>query len=131
MRPMQDTPRRTPWTAIVAGIVPPLYCFVIAGLLISMGDVQDFGDMAEVGRPLLVIGLVELLLSVGVWLGSRILWWVTVVGHGLVIPSLILAQAVNLGAVWAYAACMVVPAVLTMPFLLLPQSRRWCQVGTR
>ncbi|MEU5155581.1 hypothetical protein [Glycomyces sp. NPDC021274] len=130
MRPSEPAPRRVPWTAIVAGIIPPLYCFVVAGLLISMGEVQDFGDMAEVGRPLLVIGAVELVFSLGVWFGSRFLWWAAVVGHGMVIPVLIFAQAVDLGAVWVYAACMVVPAVLTLPFLLLPQSQRWCRVGT-
>lgn len=119
-----------PWTAIVTGIVPPLYCFVVAGLLISAGDVQDFGDMGAVGRPLLVIGAVELVLSFGVWFGSRFLWWAAVIAHGAVIPLLLMAQAFNIAAMWAYAACMVVPAVLTMPFLLLPQTRRWCQVGT-
>lgn len=131
---VEQNPRQRPgppWTAIVAAIIPPLYCFAIAGLLISTGDVQDFGDMAEVGRPLLGIGFIELLLSVGLWIGSRFLWWTTVVGHGLLIPVLILAQTVNLGVAWVYAACMVVPAVLTMPFLLLPQSRRWCRVSTR
>lgn len=121
--------RRPPWTAIVAGIVPPLYCFVVAGMLISMGEVQDFGDMGAVGWPLVVIGFVELLLSSGIWLGSRAMWFVTVIAHVLVLPVMLLGQNVQLGVVWAYAACMVVPAVLAMPFLLLPQSRRWCGIG--
>jgi hypothetical protein len=124
---MAEERTRPPWTVIVAGIIPPLYCFVIAGMLISMGEVQDFGDMRAVGLPLMVIGFVELLLSSGIWVGSRVMWFVTLIAHCLVLPVLMLEQV--LGAVWAYAACMVVPAVLTLPFLLLPQSRRWCGIG--
>lgn len=119
---------RPPWTVIVAAVIPPLYFFPIAVLLIAQGETEDLGDFTGIGTFVLVLGALELFLSFGIWSGRKGVWRTTVVLRVLVVVALIVGNLVELPLVFMTAACWIIPAVLSFVFLVLERSRKWCGV---
>lgn len=118
--------RRPPWTVIVATIVPPLYLFPIAAFFMAQGPTPDLGDLSGIGRFVGVLGVIELILSCGVWAGAKWMWKTTIALRVLTVVALAGGQIFELPLVFMTAACWIVPAVISLVLLILEPSRKWC-----
>lgn len=120
------TRRRPPWTVIVAAVIPPLYFFPIAAFLIAQGPTQDLGDLSGLGFVVGGFGLVELILSSGVWSGAKWMWKTTIVLRMLTVVALAGGRIFEQWVVFMAGACWIVPAVISLVLLMLEPSRKWC-----
>jgi hypothetical protein len=120
--------RSRPWTIVVAAVTPPLYFFPIAVFLMAQGPTEDLGDLSGLGRIVGGFGLVELMLSLGIWRGSKGMWKATIVFRLLVVVALIFGNIFEQWLVFMTAACWIIPATLSFVFAVLEPSRKWCGV---
>lgn len=110
---------------------------ILAGILFTIGGAFFFratrapliplaGLFGAVGVVLIIIGIIELIISWGLWTGKGWAWWLTLIFSGLgVLGSLF---SIATGAISSGAISLIIDAVIIY-YLLRPHVKQYFGIG--